>query len=184
MGYLTRKDTEIFRKFFVEAAYLRGITVRYSYPITVNTTIYTEFKTEMSTPEEMDVIFIENPKPTTLKKFGWVSVDPKDKPYIVQLPFSAKNLCTLCELDINPIDVLGDMPKKFRINDIKTLLEYPDCWTCLLAPIFDSDPEKDNYDQTNYNHLKTSQDPNEDSPANVAFKKIDSNYTYIDTGGT
>lgn len=185
MGLLTKQDSRIFRNFFKEAAYLRGITVGYSYPISVQTTIYTEYETEMSTPEDMNIIFDENPRPNTLKKLGWVSENKEDKPYIMHLPFDAKNLCTLCEVEIPPIDVLNEKPRKFRINKITTLLEYPDCYTCLVAPIFESDPKNTNYDATNYNYLKSSEDPNADSTENTMYKfgtTKDSNYTYIDTG--
>lgn len=185
MGLLTQNDARLFRGFFKEAAKLRGIPVQYSYPITVSTTIYAEYNPEMSTPEDMDIIFIENPKPNTLKKIGWVSENKDDKPYIMLLPYDAKNLCTLCEVHISPIDTLSESPRVFRITKITTLLEYPDCWTCIVAPVFTTEPAKENYDQTNYNYLKSSEDPEADSTENIVFihgNTEDVNYTYIDKG--
>ena len=94
MGLLTQNDSTIFRSYFKEMAKLIGIRVLYQYPIDMNFTIYAEEVPKGFSEEiELDIIFDENPKVTTLRKYGWVSELPEDKPYMAALPFDTKNLC-------------------------------------------------------------------------------------------
>jgi len=137
MGLLTQKDSTIFRQFFKEMAKLRGITVIYQYPIDMDFTIYAEENPKGYSEEIlMDIIFNENPKITTLRKYGWVSEIPDDKPYTAELPYDAKNLCKGCRISIVPPLPLA--PKRtFVITDIQANLEFPDSWICKLAPVFE-----------------------------------------------
>lgn len=137
MGLLTQKDSTIFRKFFKEMAKLRGISVVYQYPIDMNFTIYAEEDPRGFSEEiKMDIIFTENPKVTTLRKYGWVSQLPEDKPYMAELPYDAPNLCKGCRISIFPPLPLA--PKRvFVITDIQANLEFPDSWVCKLAPVFE-----------------------------------------------
>ena len=155
MGFLTRKDSTLYRCFFKEMAKLRGIEVEYRYAVKTDTTIYAEFQSEYSEPIVMDIIFQENPKVNTLKRIGWVSENPDDKPYIAMLPFDAKNLDTDSIIDIPPVDVVREKPRRFRINRITTLMEYPDCWVCIVAPVFNNDEVRDDTTK-NYNYMKTN----------------------------
>lgn len=136
MGQLTKKDSTIFRQFFKEMAKLRGIEVIYQYPIDMNFTIYAEEDPKgFSEDIPIDIIFDENPKVTTLRKYGWISQTPDDKPYLAQLPFDAPNLCKGCRISIQPPLPLADI-RVFVITDIKANLEFPDNWMCKLAPVF------------------------------------------------
>lgn len=152
MGLLTRKDSTIYRKFFKEMARLRGITVQYQYPIDMNFSIYAEENPKgFSESVDMDIIFEENPKTTTLRKYGWVSQTPEDKPFIAMLPFDAKNLCKGCRITIPPPLPLAS-ENVFVITDIQSNLEFPDSWICKLAPVFFSKTEdkmKDYKDSNN-----------------------------------
>ena len=103
----------------------------------------------------MDIIFQENPKINTLKRIGWVSENPDDKPYIAMLPFNAPHLDTDSIIDIPPIDVVNNTPRRFRINRITSLMEYPDCWVCIVAPVFNNDEVKDDTSK-NYNYMDTN----------------------------
>lgn len=136
MGLLTQPDSTIFRQFFKEMAKLRGIRVIYQYPIDMKFTQYAEENPKGFSEEiEMDIIFNENPKVTTLRKYGWVSETPEDKPYTAELPYDAKNLCKGCRISIIPPLPLA--PKRvFVITDIQSNLEFPDSWICKLAPVF------------------------------------------------
>lgn len=136
MGLLTKKDSTMFRSFFKEMAKLRGIHVFYQYPIDMKFTIYAEENPKgFSENIEMDIIFQENPKTTTLRKYGWVSEIPEDKPYLAELPFDAKNLCKGCRIIIPPPEPLTGN-RVFVITDIQSNLEFPDSWACKLAPVF------------------------------------------------
>lgn len=137
MGLLTRNDATLFRSYFKEMAKLRGINVLYQYPINMDFTMYAE-ETPQGFSEEiqMDVIFDENPKVSTLRKYGWTSgVDDSDKPYLASLPFDAKNLCKGCRITIIPPQPLASK-NVFVITDIKADLDFPDCWKCKLAPVY------------------------------------------------
>lgn len=117
-------------------AKLRGIHVIYQYPIDMNFTVYAEENPKGFSEEiEMDIIFNENPKITTLRKYGWVSELPDDKPYIAELPFDAKNLCKGCRIKMIPPMPLTD-ERVFVVTDIQANLEFPDSWVCKLAPVF------------------------------------------------
>lgn len=175
MGILTDRDARLFRIFFKEMAKLRGIKVYYRYVEKTETSIHAEFNSRLSDPIEMDIIFNENPSVNTLSKLGWVSENPDDKPYIAQLPFDAPHLNTECVIEIPPFLEIASRYRKFKITSINTLLEYPDSWTCILAPIFDNKPVKDNYEESNYNYLETRDQPISDSPDN----KKESYYSYL-----
>ena len=136
MGLLTKSDSTIFRSYFKEMAKLLGIKVIYQYPVDMKFTIYAEENPKGFSEEIlMDIIFDENPKITTLRKYGWVSEMPDDKPYLAQLPFDAKNLCAGCRISIFPPMPMADK-RVFVITDIKSNLQFPDSWMCKLAPVF------------------------------------------------
>lgn len=150
MGLLTKNDSTIFRNFFKEMAKLRGITVLYQYPIDMNFTIYAEeVPTGFSEELQLDIIFDENPKITTLRKYGWVSEIPDDKPYMATLPFNTPNLVKGCRISIIPPQPLADK-RVFVITDIQTGLEFPDSWVCKLAPVFFNKTPKEKLDKYKY----------------------------------
>ena len=136
MGLLTGHDATIYRGMFKEMAKLLGIHVKYQYPIDMNFTIYAE-ETPRGFSEEigMDIIFEENPKVSTLRKYGWNSEISDDKPYIATLPFDAKNLCAGCRITMKPRLSL-DSSKTFVITEIHSNFDIPDSWICKLAPVF------------------------------------------------
>lgn len=194
MGLLTQKDVTVWRKWFKEMAKLRGFSVKYSYVTNrdsnMDMTIYSEFNPEYSTPIDMDVIFDENPSVNTLALFGWVSENPEDKPYIVRLPFDAPNLSVKAKLSIPSLPEFSTSTdedgnailnyRDFEIVDIKSNLEYPDCWICRLVPIFNTTDVSKDYNESNYNYLY-----NNDTPSNrdSGDKDEDSNYQFLNLGG-
>lgn len=155
MGLLTKKDATIFRKYFKEMAKLRGIPVIYQYPIDMEFSLYAEEDPRgFSEPIPMDIIFEENPKMATLRRYGWVSEVPEDKPYIAQLPYDALNLCKGCRVTI-PSPFPATPGRVFVITEITGNLEFPDNWVCKLAPVFHNKPQKPvDYENTNYNFIK------------------------------
>lgn len=156
MGELFRNDATIFRKFFKEQARLLGIHVQYQYPVEMEFE-HTGQENPLGYSEliEMDIIFDQSPKLTTLKKLGWVSEDPQDKPYVVQLPFDAPNLQKGCLLHLPA--ALPDMESRiFKITEIQSDQVFPDSWYCKVAPKFD---EKDalkpkDYEEKPFSFLK------------------------------
>lgn len=169
MGLLTTSDVQLFQDWFVEMCKLRGISVKYRYVIDELETVtpHSEIKPQFSDLIDLDIIFQENPQVKTLKRLGWVSEDSSDKPYIAMLPIDTPYLQTKCRILIPPIGQA--IPGRwFEITSIHSLLEYPACYTCQLAPIFETKPERTDYEETNYNyidHLRANQ-PDQDAPNN------------------
>lgn len=152
MGLLTQQDATLFRGWFKEMAKLRGIHVIFQGIKSSETTVHGEIlPVEFEDPVEIDVIFDENPSVKTLRKIGWISIDPQDKPYLMQLPFDTPNLAAEARIKIPPINSVGK-ERTFKITNITTLLEYPDCWTCTVVPVPDSDKPKNVYSD-GYNYV-------------------------------
>lgn len=162
MGLLTQDDATLYRGWFKEMAYLRGIRVLYQYAISTTETIHAEFDSTYSKHIPVDVIFETNPKANTLKRIGWVSENPDDKPYIVYLPFDIPNLNTESIVSIPPSVEKGLRARKFKVTTINTLIEYPDCWICTLAPVFDTDKVDNDYSETNYNYVNKDEKHDEE----------------------
>ena len=155
MGLLTQSDSTIFRGFFKEMAKLRGIRVKYQFPIEMNLTIHAEERPKaFSEPEEMDIIFEQNPKIRTLRKYGWAKGTNDDYPFIATLPYDAKNICKGCRITITaPAPISSE--EIYVITDIKTNLDFPDSFVCKLAPVYEDKKElPTNYEDKNTNFLK------------------------------
>lgn len=177
MGILTKKDSTIFRDFFKEMAKLRGIRVTYQYPIKSKQSVYGEPNAVLSDAIRIDIIFEENPKPKTLKALGWVSEYGDDKPYVAMLPYDLEGLCVDCIITVSPDEMLRTRYNKFRITSMQSIIEYPDCWTCTLAPVMETNDVSANYHKTNYNYVDCDDQPDK----NTFGKKIntDDSYTFL-----
>jgi len=138
MGQLLKQDAVLYRRFFKEQAKLLGIHVLYQYPIDMEFTLHgQEDPKGYSDPIEMNIIFDQSPKLKTLRKLGWVSEDPEDKPYLVQIPFDAPNLQKGCLITL-PAPLPFADSKVFKITDITFDQVLPDSWYCKLAPKFET----------------------------------------------
>lgn len=155
MGLLTNEDSTLYRNWFKEMAWLRGITVGYQYPLNTDKTIHSEPNIDLSNPIRMDIIFNENPDVNTLRKVGWVSELGNQKPVIAQIPFDAPNLARYARIIIPPFVEIRSRCRVFQVTAISTLLEYPDCWTVSLVPVFDSYKEDNDYVESNINYIDT-----------------------------
>lgn len=155
MGFLTREDSTIYRNWFKEMARLRGHRVEYRYVKEFNETIHSEVYPEhLSDPIYLDVIYEENPKVSTLRRIGWLSENPNDKPYIMLFPFDTPNLTVEARVVIPPFKEINSKPSEFKVTSISTIIEYPDCWTCTIVPVFRTDKPKTDYSNSNYNYIK------------------------------
>lgn len=140
MGLLINSDAELLRHFFKEAAKLRGIQVLYQYPIDMTFSKYAEEDPRgYSEFEEIDVIFEENPNIRTLKRYNWITEDRQEVPYMCHFCYDTKKLSKGCRIQIpSPTEDGGG--RLFVVTDIRTSLEYPEAWTCKLAPVFHKKP--------------------------------------------
>lgn len=174
---LTQNDAKVFQGWFKEMCKLRGISVKYIYPVIEDVSIHAEISPSFSEVIDLDILFQQNPSVKTLKRIGWVSEDPEDKPALAYLPFDTPQLMTKARIMIPPIGQA--IPGRwFEITSIHSQLEYPDCYTCTLAPVFESDKIDTDYSNTNYHHIEDERanQPQEDQPANYP---LDPNFKFI-----
>lgn len=165
MGLLTGEDSKLFRQFFKEMAKLRGISVQYIYPVDEEVSIHGQIFPEFSSIYDIDIIFESTPKIKTLKNYGWVSEDSSDKPYIAYLPYDTPHIQTKARLKLFPIGSEKD-GKWFEITDINEAIEFPDAYICRLAPVYVTEKEKLDYEQTNNNYIEGDNQPDEDTTHN------------------
>lgn len=177
MGLLTQNDAQMFQTWFEEMCRLRGIPVKYVYPVVEDVTIHSEIQATFSEMIDMDVIFEENPKVNTLKRIGWVSENPDDKPYIAMMSINTPHLQTKSRILIPPIGQA--IPGRwFEVTSIHANLEYPDCYICTLVPVFETKAPRLDLSETNYNYIEDERanQPDEDQPAN---KPVNANFTFL-----
>lgn len=166
MGTLFNQDAEIYRSFFKEQAKLLGIHVKYKYPIDPDLTLHgRDDQLGFSEPIEMDIILDQSPKLKTLKKLGWISENPDDKPWLCQVPYDAPNLQKNCRILFYAPLPLGTVKgsegvKEFKITEITCDQIMPDSWYCKLAPIFEvpNTIKPKDYQDKSYSFLKVDQD--------------------------
>ena len=170
MGLLTGEDSKLFRQFFKEMAFLRGISVEYIYPVDEDVSIHGQIFPEFSSIYNINIIFESAPKIKTLKNYGWVSEDNSDKPYIAYLPYDTPHIQTKARLKLYPIGSEKD-GKWFEITNINEAIEFPDAYICKLAPVYVSEKEKLNYEQTNHNYIDADNQPNENTTHNKEINK-------------
>ena len=122
-------------------------------------TIHGELRAIYADPEPIDLIFQEAPAMKTLRAIGWNSEDNSDgdKPYVIQIPYDTPDLQVGCRVHI-PFSLHDNESSRkiFRITKIAVIAQIPDCYTCTIAPEFESDPIKTapDYSNTNSNFLR------------------------------
>lgn len=138
-------------------AELLGQTVMYQYPLTFDKTIHSEPNIEFSDPVRLDIIFNENPTVDTLRKHGWVTEINGSLPVIAQVPYDTPHLARYARITIPPV---GNIMREriFEVTEISTFLEYPDCWTVKLAPVYNSIKETNDYSDKNIDYIDTESD--------------------------
>lgn len=160
MGELFQNDAIIYRRFFKEQARLLGIKVQYRYPVDMDYSLHGQNDPRgFSEPIELDIILDQSPKLKTLKKLGWMSENPDDKPWIAQLPYDTPNLQQGCLIDFTAPEPLGTQ-KSFKVTDITVDQILPDSWYCKLAPQFEKQNvlKSKDYEDKSYSFLKVDQD--------------------------
>lgn len=142
--------------YFDEMAKLLGFEVQYQYPINPELNLYGQMSSDQySIPINTNIVYEENPKLATLKALGWVSETPDDKPIIAHVSYSLKNLQVNGVFTIPSTNKLHKA-RKFKVTGIYSINQYPDCWVCTLAPIFDKPVPQTDYHASNYNYIDES----------------------------
>ena len=141
MGLLINSDAEILRRFFSEAAKLKGIQVKYQYPIDMTFSKYAEEDPRgYSEFKEIDIIFEENPNMKTLKRYGWTTETTDDLPFLGYFAYNTYKLAKGCRIEI-PSPFPEQEGRLFVVTEIRSALEYPEAWACKLAPVFHKKPD-------------------------------------------
>ena len=158
MGKLVNDDAKIYSHFFKEMAQLRGFTVKYRYILDSTESIHSEIDpNKLSDPIDLCIIYETNPRRKFLRNLGWLSEDPNDKPYIMMLPMDTPNLTVEARIYISPTadreKSKQSITREFKVTEISTQSEYPDCYVCKVVPVFKNEPIKANYKDTNYNYI-------------------------------
>lgn len=180
MGLLTQEDSKVFRGWFEEMALLHGFRVGYQYPLGDTKTIHSEPNMPMSIPIDLDIIFNENPTLDTLKKHGWVVEIGEQKPVVAQVPYSTPGLQRYCRIIIPPVGTVTS-ERIFEVTAISTILEYPDCWTVRLAPIYKTIQNQNDLTKTNYSMIDvTNQGSQHIKPKTKDYAIYDSPEVEID----
>ncbi len=163
MGLLTDEDSKQFRTWFCEMAKLVGWKVGYQYPLGDQKTIHSEPNMPMSNPMQLDIIFMENPTQDTLKKHGWTVEIGEQKPVVAQVPYDTPNLQRYSRFIIPPVGTIVDS-RVFEVTAISSILEYPDCWTVRLAPVYKTIQEDNDYTNLNIDKMDVTSKGTLDSP--------------------
>lgn len=111
---------------------------------------------------------------------GWVSELNQQKPIIAQLPFDTPHLAKYARIIIPPFVEINSRSRVFQITKIDTLLEYPDCWTVALVPVFDSYKEDNDYAESNVNYMDTeSEGTRSPISKDISVNGGDDNFVFI-----
>lgn len=174
MGLLNRRDSLIYRKFFSEMCKLIGISVGYQYITKKEMTIHSEDNSEFSMPIRLDILFDENPSVDTLNRLGWVSEINDNKPIVINVPYNTPHLTVNARIIVESTDGTP-RPRVFRITTIKSDLEYPDAYTCIIAPVFDQYVQRNQY--TLINNEKINQKESERTSKDQPYKYLTGEHT-------
>ena len=193
MGLLNRDDARIHRAYFQEMTKLIGIQVLYQYVIKQELTIHSEDNSTLSQPIQLDILFDENPSQKTLNRMGWVSeLGRDDNPIVINVPYNTPNLTVNARITIESTDGIK-RPRVFKITQIQADLEYPEAFTCMVAPVYDQLEQRNQYTLVNHEKINedmskrtskdqdslyiTSQEKIDTTPEE--FKEWEQKYTYI-----
>lgn len=165
MGLLTRNDAKLFRGYFDEMCKLLGQSVAYQYIVKRDMTIHSEDNNDYSMPIRIDIIFEENPTVDTLNRLGWLTELQDQQPLIAYMSYNTPKLTVGARIMIESISGT-DRPRLFKITKIGSDLEFPDCYTCALVPVFDQLPQTNTYTLVNHEkiNLKGSERTSKDQP--------------------
>ena len=88
--YPSFREIEMYRKNFVEGANLQGRS-GYLYEVDTETQVNTDEYYTWKSPVEISYYLVENPRKSTLLKYGWYTEDSDNKPILCYLTFKDKN---------------------------------------------------------------------------------------------
>ena len=130
-------DILLMRKRYDEALKLRGIPVKYQFPLKPGSNAEGEPVIDSySEMIETQIFFEGNPKVKTFKRYGWVVENSQDLPFLIHCSFNLPH----CQKDslFRIAGQYSEMPERvFRVTEISYDLSCADHLVCQVIPVYD-----------------------------------------------
>lgn len=134
---LIGEDIKLLRKRYDEALHMRGIPVKYQYPLKAGTNAQGEPVAD-SYSEMIDTyIFFEgNPKVKTFKRYGWVVENNEELPFLIHCSFNLPHLQKDSLFRI--AGMYSELPDRvFRVTELTYDLVAADHLVAQVIPVYD-----------------------------------------------
>lgn len=136
---LIGEDIKLWRKRYDEALNLRGIPVKYQYPLMPESNQHGEAVVEAYSDMVDTFIFFEgNPKLKTFKRLGWVVENDSNLPFLIHCSFNLPKVQKDSIFHISgQYSEVDD--RIFKVVEISYDLQAPDHIVCQVVPVYDKD---------------------------------------------
>lgn len=130
-------DIKLMRSRYDEALIMRGIPVKYQYPLFPETNAHGEpVADSYSDLQDTHIFFDGNPKVKTFKRYGWVVENDSNLPFLIHCSF---NLPHVQKDSIFRIaGQYSELPDRvFRVTEITYDLQAPDHLVVQVIPVYE-----------------------------------------------
>lgn len=133
---LIGSDIKLMRKRYNEALTLRGIPVKYQFPLMAESNTSGDPVVDSYSDYTDTYIFFDgSPKMKTFKRYGWVVENDNDLPFLIHCSFD------LPHVQKDSIFTIGgqysELPDRvFRVTEITQDLQAPDHIICQVVPVY------------------------------------------------
>lgn len=137
MNNLIGPDIKLMRSRYDEALKLRGVPVKYQFPLNATTNIQGESLVEAySEYQDTNIFFDGNPKIKTFKRYGWVVENDDNLPFLIHCSFN------LPHVQRDSLFTIGgqysELPDRvFRVIEITYDIVAADHLICQVVPVYD-----------------------------------------------
>ena len=130
-------DILLMRKRYNEALKMRGIPVKYQYPLKAESNAEGEPVIDSYSEIVPTSIFFEgNPKVKTFKRYGWIVENAQDLPFLIHCSFNLPHLQKDSLFRI--AGQYSEIPERvFRVTEISYDLACADHLVCQVIPVYD-----------------------------------------------
>lgn len=129
-------DIKLLRDRYDEALEMRGIPVKYQYPLMAKSNNQGEPVVESySDMIETSIFFDGSPKVKTYKRLGWVVENTMDLPFLVHCSFNLERLQKDCLFHVSG-QYTGMPDRIFRVTELTCDLQCPDHMIAQVVPVY------------------------------------------------
>lgn len=130
-------DIQLIRNRYDEALEMRGIPVKYQYPLKAQSNAEGEPVIDSYSEMISTYVFVDgNPKVKTYKRYGWVVENDKDLPMLIHFSFHLPNAQKDCLFRIAG-QYAGIPERVFRATELSYDLQAPDHLVAQVVPVYD-----------------------------------------------